>query len=153
VDDHDYQVPFKFTGKLEKLTIKVDRPKLTPHQDDLRYCVHAGVRPGLPLDRQTEADKLWIRDSFLRHTGPFPKYVVQGHTPTIYIDPRQLTLDTIRGPARDVLISSLTALALGAACICTFGRCFFAAVGRHSKLAVVHACRSRKSAKSAAQQG
>ena len=30
VDDNDYQVPFKFTGKLEKLTISVDRPKLTP---------------------------------------------------------------------------------------------------------------------------
>ena len=30
VDDNDYQVPFKFTGKIEKLTIAVDRPKLTP---------------------------------------------------------------------------------------------------------------------------
>ena len=30
VDDRDYQVPFTFTGKLNKLTIKLDRPKLTP---------------------------------------------------------------------------------------------------------------------------
>jgi arylsulfatase A-like enzyme len=30
VDDQDYQVPFKFTGKLSKLTIKIDRPQLTP---------------------------------------------------------------------------------------------------------------------------
>ena len=30
VDDKDYQVPFKFTGKINKLTIKVERPKLTP---------------------------------------------------------------------------------------------------------------------------
>jgi arylsulfatase len=30
VDDKDYQVPFKFTGKLSKLTLKIDRPKLTP---------------------------------------------------------------------------------------------------------------------------
>ena len=30
VDDKDYQVPFKFTGKLNKLTLKLDRPKLTP---------------------------------------------------------------------------------------------------------------------------
>ena len=30
VDDKDYQVPFAFTGKLDKLTIKIDRPKLTP---------------------------------------------------------------------------------------------------------------------------
>jgi arylsulfatase A-like enzyme len=30
VDDKDYQCPFPFTGKLEKLTIKINRPKLTP---------------------------------------------------------------------------------------------------------------------------
>ena len=30
VDDKDYQVPFKFTGTLNKLTLKLDRPKLTP---------------------------------------------------------------------------------------------------------------------------
>jgi arylsulfatase len=30
VDDKDYQVPFRFTGKLNKLTVKLDRPKLTP---------------------------------------------------------------------------------------------------------------------------
>lgn len=29
VDDRDYQVPFAFTGKLHKLTLKVDRPILT----------------------------------------------------------------------------------------------------------------------------
>jgi arylsulfatase len=30
VDDKDYQVPFKFTGTLDKLTLTIDRPKLTP---------------------------------------------------------------------------------------------------------------------------
>jgi arylsulfatase len=30
VDDHDYQVPFAFTGKIDKLTIALDEPKLTP---------------------------------------------------------------------------------------------------------------------------
>jgi hypothetical protein len=30
VDDDDYQVPFKLTGKLNKLAIKLDPPKLTP---------------------------------------------------------------------------------------------------------------------------
>jgi arylsulfatase len=33
VDDGDYQVPFKFTGKLNKLTLKIDRPKLTPEEE------------------------------------------------------------------------------------------------------------------------
>ncbi len=30
VDDKDYQVPFTFTGKLNKLTLKIDRPQLSP---------------------------------------------------------------------------------------------------------------------------
>lgn len=30
VDDQDYQCPFTFTGKMNKLTIKVDRPQLSP---------------------------------------------------------------------------------------------------------------------------
>jgi arylsulfatase A-like enzyme len=33
VDDKDYKVPFTFTGKLAKLTIKLDRPKLTPEDE------------------------------------------------------------------------------------------------------------------------
>jgi hypothetical protein len=33
VDDQDYQVPFKFTGKLDKLTLTIDRPKLTPEDE------------------------------------------------------------------------------------------------------------------------
>jgi arylsulfatase A-like enzyme len=34
VNDADYKPPFKFTGKLNKLTIKVDRPKLT--EEDIK---------------------------------------------------------------------------------------------------------------------
>ena len=30
VDDADYQVPFEFTGKLDKLTLSIDRPQLSP---------------------------------------------------------------------------------------------------------------------------
>jgi len=44
--------------------------------------VHAGVRPGVPLGAQSEADLIWIRDPFLDHAGPFDKIVVHGHTPT-----------------------------------------------------------------------
>ena len=34
VNDEDYKPPFTLTAKLNKLTIKVDRPKLTP--EDIR---------------------------------------------------------------------------------------------------------------------
>ena len=30
IDDHDYKCPFNFTGQLDKLTVAVERPKLTP---------------------------------------------------------------------------------------------------------------------------
>jgi len=33
VDDRDYQPPFKFTGTLDKLTLTIDRPKLTPEDE------------------------------------------------------------------------------------------------------------------------
>lgn len=44
--------------------------------------VHAGVRPGVALEQQSERDLLWIRYEFLDDRGPFGKVIVHGHTPT-----------------------------------------------------------------------
>ena len=41
VDDQDYQVPFRFTGKLDKLTLTIDRPKLTPADIEKLQAGHA----------------------------------------------------------------------------------------------------------------
>ena len=30
VNDADYQIPFAFTGKLDKITLTIDRPQLSP---------------------------------------------------------------------------------------------------------------------------
>ncbi len=43
--------------------------------------VHAGLRPGRPLARQTEEDMLEIREPFLRSRGRWPYVVVHGHSP------------------------------------------------------------------------
>ena len=43
--------------------------------------VHAGVRPGVSLDQQSEEDLLCIRDDFLHYQGDLSKIVVHGHTP------------------------------------------------------------------------
>jgi len=43
--------------------------------------VHAGVRPGVPLDRQSRDDLLWIREPFLSFDGDYGAVVVHGHTP------------------------------------------------------------------------
>jgi serine/threonine protein phosphatase 1 len=45
------------------------------------FFVHAGVRPGIPLDRQREEDMLWIRDDFLLCEEEFGRMIVHGHTP------------------------------------------------------------------------
>lgn len=44
--------------------------------------VHAGVRPGVTIDKQSPADVMWIRDKFLRSRKDFGKVVVHGHTIT-----------------------------------------------------------------------
>ncbi len=42
--------------------------------------VHAGLRPGVAIDRQTEEDCLWIREEFLQSPHRFDKIVVHGHS-------------------------------------------------------------------------
>jgi serine/threonine protein phosphatase 1 len=58
--------------------------------------VHAGLRPGVPIARQTEQDLLWIRYEFLEERRPFEKVVVHGHTPEPepFLGPIRLGLDT-----------------------------------------------------------
>ena len=47
------------------------------------FFVHAGVRPGVPLDAQEPREMMWIRDRFLISDGDFGKRVVHGHTPSL----------------------------------------------------------------------
>ena len=44
--------------------------------------VHAGVRPGVPLDKQSLSDLRWIRDEFLDDLGDHGKMIVHGHSIT-----------------------------------------------------------------------
>lgn len=58
--------------------------------------VHAGVRPGVPLDRQKLSDLRWIREEFL-DAGPFHGVtVVYGHTISDEVDqaPGRIGIDT-----------------------------------------------------------
>ncbi|MBA4394800.1 MAG: serine/threonine protein phosphatase, partial [Desulfobacca sp.] len=43
--------------------------------------VHAGLRSGLPLERQELSDLLWIREDFYFSKYDFGKTIVFGHTP------------------------------------------------------------------------
>ncbi len=58
--------------------------------------VHAGVRPGVPLDRQRESDFETIREPFLSSQRFHGKIVVHGHTPveTPMILPNRIAIDS-----------------------------------------------------------
>ena len=62
---------------------------------DFFFC-HAGIRPGVALDRQDPLDLIWIRGDFHRHRELFPKVVVHGHTPVAEpeILPNRVNVDT-----------------------------------------------------------
>jgi serine/threonine protein phosphatase 1 len=91
-----YGVPLKSLPRTPEASdrLREDLAQAVPdaHIDFMRACalshveggyafVHAGVRPGLPLERQDQRDLLWIRDEFLRSRSPLPGWVVvHGHT-------------------------------------------------------------------------
>jgi serine/threonine protein phosphatase 1 len=58
--------------------------------------VHAGLRPGEPLEKQTETDLLEIRQPFLKSRKRWPFVVVHGHTPidSVTKDQRRIAIDT-----------------------------------------------------------
>lgn len=49
--------------------------------DGRRFFVHAGIHPGVPLDRQQKDVMLWIREPFLSDRRDHGLYIVHGHTP------------------------------------------------------------------------
>jgi serine/threonine protein phosphatase 1 len=59
--------------------------------------VHAGVRPGVPLEAQHPEDLLWIREEFLAGRHQLPATIVFGHTPHRQVlddRPQKVGIDT-----------------------------------------------------------
>lgn len=58
--------------------------------------VHAGIRPGVELDQQKQADLRWIRETFLFDDTDHGFVVVHGHTITPEVDhrPNRIGIDT-----------------------------------------------------------
>lgn len=50
------------------------------HEEGDYFFVHAGIRPGVPLQNQSDEDMLWIRDEFLDSRQSHGKVIVHGHT-------------------------------------------------------------------------
>jgi serine/threonine protein phosphatase 1 len=61
------------------------------------YCVHAGFFPGVPIEKQSYEDILWMRKPFLDGNYDFGKMIVHGHTivrEPKFINNRQINIDT-----------------------------------------------------------
>jgi serine/threonine protein phosphatase 1 len=69
--------------------------KVSASIGDYFFC-HAGVRPGVALDRQSRDDLLNIREPFLSSDAEHGKLVVHGHTPSVApeIRPNRIGIDT-----------------------------------------------------------
>ncbi|MBL8706249.1 MAG: serine/threonine protein phosphatase [Rhodospirillales bacterium] len=68
----------------------------TMHRAWIFVFVHAGVRPGIALDRQSVDDLIWIRDEFLRSPANHGGVIVHGHsiTPEPDFQPNRIGIDT-----------------------------------------------------------
>jgi serine/threonine protein phosphatase 1 len=62
----------------EHIVLLENLPVLARHGN--RLFVHAGIRPGVDLDAQTQEDLLWIREPFLTEGPGLPVTVIHGHT-------------------------------------------------------------------------
>lgn len=60
------------------------------------FFSHAGARPGIPLNEQTDNDLMWIRQSFLDDKKRFDKIIVHGHSvgEEVQADHRRIGIDT-----------------------------------------------------------
>ncbi|WP_439600197.1 metallophosphoesterase [Devosia sp.] len=58
--------------------------------------VHAGLRPGIPIEIQHDSDLVWFRDSFSSDYAEFGKTIVHGHTPvmTPLLSQHRICVDT-----------------------------------------------------------
>ncbi len=60
------------------------------------FLVHAGIMPGIGLDRQTVQDLIWVREPFLSSMDDHGACIIHGHTisETIIQRPNRIGLDT-----------------------------------------------------------
>ncbi len=79
----------------------------TMHHQNGYVFVHAGIRPGLPLDQQAENDLLWIRQEFHSDKRDHGAVIVHGHTPVDAPEryANRINLDTGAGYGRPLTVA------------------------------------------------
>lgn len=91
--------------------------------------VHAGIRPGVALERQAEEDLVWIREPFLSDVRDHGRLVVHGHTVVDEVTHfgNRVDIDTgagFAGPVSVIVVEGREVWSLGEA-----GRSVLVAVG------------------------
>jgi len=122
IDENHYSLLCK-TKTLDSYKRKSQDPIIPPshraffsslrlyYETDSYIFVHAGLRPGVPLQEQRERDLVKIREEFIHSSYDFGKTVIFGHTPfhVPFVTRNKIGIDTGAGKGR-----SLTCLELPA---------------------------------------
>ena len=87
-DDLEYRMPQSHLEFFRRLQLM--------HQAGSYCFVHAGIRPGVPLQEQRNEDLLWIREDFTGSAVRHGCIVVHGHSITPEVDwrPNRIGIDT-----------------------------------------------------------
>lgn len=72
----------EFRAALSETQLDFLKSLKVSHLEGDYLFVHAGIRPGVPIEEQDPFDLLWIREPFLSSDEDFGKIVVHGHTPS-----------------------------------------------------------------------
>jgi serine/threonine protein phosphatase 1 len=88
--------PAEWAGRLPLQHLIFLRDLAISHRIGPYLFVHAGIRPGVPLDQQSRQDMMWIREPFLSSTADHGAVVVHGHTPKRdpIVQPNRIAIDT-----------------------------------------------------------
>jgi serine/threonine protein phosphatase 1 len=88
--------PSEWAERIPAAHLMFLRDLASNHRTGPYMFVHAGVKPGVPLDQQSRHDMMWIREPFLSSKSDFGAVVVHGHTPkrAPIIMPNRIAVDT-----------------------------------------------------------
>jgi serine/threonine protein phosphatase 1 len=106
-------------GRSAEQVVEIVRAKVPPEHveflesfaDSCRFgdylFVHAGIRPGVEVDQQSQADLRWIREPFLFDDSDHGFVVVHGHTITDEVDERLNRIGIDTGAYRSGVLTAL----------------------------------------------
>ena len=95
-DDECFRLSEKLRDHISDEHLRFIRSLKTSHIIGDYFFVHAGIRPGVPLNEQDKNDLIWIREEFTSSRLDHTKVIVHGHTPVTWpeIKTNRINIDT-----------------------------------------------------------